>query len=127
MSPHGKFTVAIVYVSLGYSAYFFGLPVGFNSGGGIGGLAFAVALAKTGADVDVDIYESAAKFSEIGAGIGMWPRVWNTLVGLGLEDDLKRRGTNVGQGETRWTTFCDILNLATLNRRQGTVLQGRSS
>ncbi|KAI0729300.1 hypothetical protein BC629DRAFT_1601528 [Irpex lacteus] len=78
MSSHGKFTVAIV-------------------GGGIGGLAFAVALAKTGADVDVDIYESAAKFSEIGAGIGMWPRVWNTLVGLGLEEDLKRRGTNVGQ------------------------------
>lgn len=97
-----------------------------NSGGGIGGLAFAVALAKTGADVDVDIYESAAKFSEIGAGIGMWPHVWNTLVGLGLEEDLKRRGTNVGQGEIRETTFC-IPNLMALNRCQGIVLQSRPS
>ncbi len=50
-------------------------------------------------DFDVDIYESAASFSEIGAGIGLWPRVWDTLVGLGLEEDLKSKSTSMGQGE----------------------------
>ncbi|KAI0090694.1 FAD/NAD(P)-binding domain-containing protein [Irpex rosettiformis] len=62
-------------------------------GGGIGGLSFAVALSKSGADFDVDIYESAQCFSEIGAGIGMWPRVSRTLQSLGLEEDLKKAGS----------------------------------
>ncbi|KAI0799845.1 FAD/NAD(P)-binding domain-containing protein, partial [Irpex lacteus] len=70
-----------------------------NRGGGIGGLVFAVALAKTNVDFDVDIYESAASFSEIGAGIGLWPRVWDTLVGLGLEEDLKSKSTSMDQPE----------------------------
>ena len=69
-----------------------------DSGGGIGGLAFAVALAKTGAALEVDIYESTASFGEIGAGIGLWPRVWNTLVSLGLEEDLKAGSTTLKQG-----------------------------
>ncbi|KAI0086402.1 FAD/NAD(P)-binding domain-containing protein [Irpex rosettiformis] len=78
MSSQAKFTIAIV-------------------GGGIGGLAFAVALTKTGVDFDVDIYESAPNFGEIGAGIGIWPRVWKTLVNLGLEEDLKKQFTHMGQ------------------------------
>jgi NAD(P)-binding Rossmann-like domain len=43
------------------------------SGGGIGGLTLAVALSHY-PDIDVDIYESAHKFTEIGAGIGLWAR-----------------------------------------------------
>ncbi|KAF8072155.1 hypothetical protein FPV67DRAFT_1748853 [Lyophyllum atratum] len=58
-------------------------------GGGIGGLAFAVALSKY-PDIDVDIYEGATKFSEVGAGIGVWPRVWKILEHLGLSEDLAR-------------------------------------
>ncbi|KAI0085592.1 hypothetical protein BDY19DRAFT_442598 [Irpex rosettiformis] len=77
-APQAKFTIAIV-------------------GGGIGGLALAVALAKTGTTFDVDIYESTASFGEIGAGLGVWPRVWNTLVSLGLEEDLKARSTTMGE------------------------------
>ena len=68
-------------------------------GGGIGGLAFAVALAKTGVEFNVDIYESTTNFGDIGAGIGIWPRIWKCLVGLGLEEDLKSKFTDMGSGE----------------------------
>ncbi|CCM00599.1 uncharacterized protein FIBRA_02635 [Fibroporia radiculosa] len=56
-------------------------------GGGIGGLACAVALARYG-DIQVDIYEAASQFAEIGAGIGMWPRTWKIMQKLGLEREL---------------------------------------
>ncbi|KAI0792521.1 hypothetical protein C8Q75DRAFT_804892 [Abortiporus biennis] len=59
-------------------------------GGGIGGLTMALAISRCAPDIDVDIYESASSFGEIGAGIGMWPRVWETMQFLGLEEDLKR-------------------------------------
>ena len=49
-----------------------------------------MALSKSGVDFDVDIYESAQCFSEIGAGVNLWPRVTRTLQDLGLEEDLKR-------------------------------------
>lgn len=65
----------------------------FCSGGGIAGLTFAIALAKSGAPVDVDIYESAAVFSEIGAGMAFWPRVWEAMCILNLEDDLRSRSS----------------------------------
>ncbi|KAF8656075.1 hypothetical protein AX16_002775 [Volvariella volvacea WC 439] len=56
-------------------------------GGGIGGLATAVAFAKY-PDITVDIYEAAPKFSEVGAGIGVWPRIWKTLAKLGIDEEL---------------------------------------
>lgn len=59
-------------------------------------MAFAISLAKCEADVDVDIYEGTAQFSEIGAGLAMWARVWDIMRLLGLEDDLKQR---LGTGE----------------------------
>ena len=82
-----------------------------DSGGGIGGLAFAVALAKISAVFEVDIYESTANFGEIGAGIGLWPRVWNTLVNLGLEKDLEARSTSLGQGSSQTPTRCPTSQL----------------
>lgn len=62
-------------------------------------------MAKSGATFHVDIYESASHFSEIGAGIGIWPRVWDTLVSLGLEEDLKSRSTSLGQGQVYVNKF----------------------
>ena len=56
-------------------------------------MTFAVALAKSGGDFDVDIYESTGSFSEIGAGMNLWPRVEKTLKILGLREDLKSRRT----------------------------------
>ncbi|KAI0332657.1 salicylate hydroxylase [Cubamyces sp. BRFM 1775] len=56
-------------------------------GGGVGGLTCAVALSRC-SDVHVDVYEAAAEFTEVGAGIGVWPRTWKILCSLGLADDL---------------------------------------
>ncbi|EKM51446.1 uncharacterized protein PHACADRAFT_263582 [Phanerochaete carnosa HHB-10118-sp] len=59
-------------------------------GGGIVGLAFAISLAKCGAqNIEVDIYESASAFGQVGAGMGFWPRIWENMRLLGLEEDLK--------------------------------------
>lgn len=43
------------------------------SGAGIGGLTCAVALSKY-PDIQVDVYEAATKFGEIGAGVAVFPR-----------------------------------------------------
>jgi salicylate hydroxylase len=61
----------------------------FVSGGGIGGLTLAYALSKS-PDIRVDVYEAASKFTEIGAGIGVWWRTRQILKYLGLEEDIFR-------------------------------------
>lgn len=68
-----KFTVAIV-------------------GGGIGGLASAIAIARLNPanDIKLDIYEGAHAFTEIGAGVGLWKRPWSIMKKLGLADDLAK-------------------------------------
>ena len=48
-------------------------------------------------DIHVDIYESAREFAEIGAGIGIWPRGWEVIRSLGLEDDLRAVATVTGK------------------------------
>ncbi|KDQ57219.1 hypothetical protein JAAARDRAFT_157371 [Jaapia argillacea MUCL 33604] len=67
-------------------------------GGGVGGLTFAVALSGY-PDIAVDIYEAANTFTEMGAGIGMWPRTRKIMRSLGLEDGVKKLGkcTEFGQ------------------------------
>ena len=50
-------------------------------------MSCAIALAKF-PDIQVDIYESAAELSEVGAGIGTWPRAWDVLQRLELATDL---------------------------------------
>lgn len=56
-------------------------------GGGIGGLAAALACAQRGAQVHV--IERAHAFSEVGAGIQMGPNVTRTLFSWGLEKALR--------------------------------------
>ncbi|KAI0290583.1 salicylate hydroxylase [Russula brevipes] len=58
-------------------------------GGGVGGLTLAFALSKS-PDIRVDVYEAASKFTEIGAGIGLWWRTRQVLKSLGLEEDVVR-------------------------------------
>ena len=41
--------------------------------------------------LDVDIYESAAKLTQVGAGIGLFPRAWEILKDLGMAGDLEAR------------------------------------
>ena len=63
------------------------------------GLILALSLQKFAPDVELIIYDAVSELSEIGAGIGIWPRVWKTLVSLGLEEDLQSKLTSTSQGE----------------------------
>jgi salicylate hydroxylase len=58
------------------------------SGGGIGGLAAALACAQAGSQVE--LFERAAEFTEVGAGIQLGPNVVGVLHGWGLQDALAR-------------------------------------
>ncbi|KAF5383335.1 hypothetical protein D9757_008410 [Collybiopsis confluens] len=63
------------------------VTVDLTFGGGIGGLTSAVAL-KHCSSIEIDLYEQATHITEIGAGITVWPRTWEVLKSLGLEQDL---------------------------------------
>ncbi|KAJ7097196.1 hypothetical protein B0H15DRAFT_33887 [Mycena belliarum] len=56
-------------------------------GAGIGGLTLAVALSQY-PDIEVEVFEGATTLSEVGAGIGIFPRPWKIIRMLGLERDL---------------------------------------
>ncbi|MDB5846249.1 MAG: FAD-dependent oxidoreductase, partial [Rhodoferax sp.] len=58
------------------------------AGGGIGGMAAALACARAG--WDVRLYERAANFSEVGAGVQLGANVTRLLNGWGLEPALRR-------------------------------------
>ncbi|KAG9310152.1 hypothetical protein JVU11DRAFT_9772 [Chiua virens] len=64
-------------------------------GGGVGGLTLAVALAKY-PDIEVEVFEAAKKFTEIGAGVGIWPRAFKVLrkLGAGIEHALVNAATD---------------------------------
>jgi salicylate hydroxylase/6-hydroxynicotinate 3-monooxygenase len=53
----------------------------------MGGLAVAATLRRVG--VDVAVYEQAARFGRIGAGIQMMPNSMKVLRGIGIEDRLR--------------------------------------
>jgi 2-polyprenyl-6-methoxyphenol hydroxylase-like FAD-dependent oxidoreductase len=53
-------------------------------GGGIGGLVAALSLLKHG-NLDVQIYEAATAFSEIGAGLNIGPNAQRALRKIGPE------------------------------------------
>ena len=59
-----------------------------SSGAGIGGLLLAIFLQRSSQDVDFTIYESAAELSEVGAGLGMFPRILEVFKYLGLYEEL---------------------------------------
>ena len=55
-------------------------------GGGIGGLAAALACAREGAEIE--LFERAPAFSEVGAGVQLGPNVVKILHGWGLKEAL---------------------------------------
>jgi 2-polyprenyl-6-methoxyphenol hydroxylase-like FAD-dependent oxidoreductase len=62
-------------------------------GGGIGGIATAVALQQAG--IDAVVYEKASEHREFGAGMMLWPNATRVLRGFGLlEDILARSGSS---------------------------------
>lgn len=62
-------------------------------GGGIGGLAAALALRGVGAEADV--YEQAPVLGEVGAGVAITPASQRVLRRLGVGDEVSRRGGRV--------------------------------
>jgi salicylate hydroxylase/6-hydroxynicotinate 3-monooxygenase len=56
-------------------------------GAGMGGMSAAITLRKAG--FDVQVYEQAARFARIGAGIQMLPNSSNVLRGMGVLDRLR--------------------------------------
>ena len=57
-------------------------------GGGIGGLAAALALVRRG--IDVDVYEQAPELRELGAGVQISANGTRVLHALGLKEDLEK-------------------------------------
>jgi len=62
-------------------------------GGGIAGLASALALTRRGWQVEV--LERAAGFTEVGAGLSLWPNALRALDALGVGEPVRRRATAV--------------------------------
>ncbi|KAF8894081.1 FAD/NAD-P-binding domain-containing protein [Infundibulicybe gibba] len=58
-------------------------------GGGISGLCLAIALAQY-PDINVQVFEAAERFKEIGAGVMIWSRTWHILTRLGLGAEFSR-------------------------------------
>jgi 2-polyprenyl-6-methoxyphenol hydroxylase-like FAD-dependent oxidoreductase len=65
------------------------------AGGGIGGLAAALALNRAG--FDVAVYERAPAFTEIGAGMSLWPNATRVLRSLGVLEQVLASGEPVTQ------------------------------
>jgi 5-methylphenazine-1-carboxylate 1-monooxygenase len=61
------------------------------AGGGIGGMALALALHDAGFR-DIDVYESASHVKELGVGINVLPHATRELTELGLLDELEAVG-----------------------------------
>lgn len=64
-------------------------------GGGIGGLAAAIACAKSGNEVVV--LERCDEFSEFGAGIQLAPNAFHALDYLGVGDEVRKLAVQIGE------------------------------
>ena len=84
-------------------------------GGGIGGLAAALACGQAGARPQV--LERAATFSEVGAGIQMGPNVTRTLHAWGLAEDLQEIGFVPRKLDTKDTQTGQIIGTLRLGQR----------
>ncbi len=77
------------------------------AGGGIGGLAAALALSRAGQQVE--LFEKASAFTEIGAGIQLGPNVTRILQGWGLLDALRQVATAPDRLQVRSATTGGVL------------------
>ena len=64
-------------------------------GGGIAGLASALALTQRGWQVEV--FERAPEFTEVGAGLSLWPNALRALDALGVGEGVRGRAALEGR------------------------------
>ena len=83
-------------------------------GGGIGGLAAALALARDGAQVQ--LLEQSAVFSEVGAGIQLGPNVTRVLQSWGLGEALRAAAAFPDQLEVRHALTSETLAVMPLGQ-----------
>jgi salicylate hydroxylase len=80
-------------------------------GGGIGGLAAALSLLRTG--IDVHVYEQARGLTEVGAGIQVSPNASRILHRVGLADALAEMGVApLAWHQRRWDDGRTLLRTA---------------
>lgn len=84
------------------------------SGGGIGGLAAALAGSRAG--WSVQLLEQSPVFGEVGAGIQLGPNVVKVLRGMGVEDALKRVAAFPAQLEVRNALTTERLGVLPLGK-----------
>ena len=78
------------------------MKIGIN-GGGVGGLAAAIALRQAGHEVEV--YEQATNYNRVGADINLTPNAVRALAGLGVTDDLQKTAAEPSHRISRtWDT-----------------------
>src|SRR4030095_5119068 len=86
-------------------------------GGGVGGLAAALALERLGAEIVV--CEQSPALNEIGAGLNLSPNALMALRALGVEDAVIALGSGAdffasdAWTEEVWTRECDVSELTT--------------
>jgi salicylate hydroxylase len=70
-------------------------------GGGLGGTAAALALARAG--LDVGVYEQARQLAEVGAGVSLAPNGLRMLERLGVGDGIRPKGARYVSAQLRFS------------------------
>lgn len=83
-------------------------------GAGIGGLTAAASLIRLG--FTVEVYEQAAQFAPIGAGIQLTANAMKALAGLGLVETLRRQGFAPGAFHSREWDSARVTNVLTMGK-----------
>jgi 2-polyprenyl-6-methoxyphenol hydroxylase-like FAD-dependent oxidoreductase len=88
-------------------------------GGGIGGLATAVALGKVG--IEAAVFERAPVIGEVGAGLSLWSNAVKALRRLGLDEEVVALGSLLDRAVTLTSQgkVLSELSLDGLSRRAG--------
>src|SRR5580693_6713106 len=97
---HGR----VVSLNLGCGPFGEGKDVALRAvvvGGGIGGIAAAVALARAG--IDVRVYEQAQQLTEVGAGVSLAPNGLRMLERLGVGEGIGRLGARYVSAQLRFS------------------------
>ena len=94
------------------------------AGGGLGGLAAALALSRR--DFQVLVLEQAPQFAEIGAGIQLAPNAWHAIDALGVGELVKKEAVFIERllmmdGRTGETVLMEVV-LSEVHGETGSLL-----